>query len=79
MEIIATFDCKCQMELQELSISLDGQKIVLNKEQFNTLQNVIAGKQGEVSKFRSKRDYSPYSIIRFSCEKPFNAHTVDSD
>ena len=78
MEIIATLGCKYHA-LQELSISLDGQKIVLNKEQCKTLFDVLDGKQGEVSKFRSKKDYSPYSIIRFSCEKPFNAYAVDSD
>lgn len=79
MEIIATFDCNVGTECRELSISLDGQKVVLNKEQFETLSNVLGGKLGEIMKFRSREDYSPYEVIRFSCEKPFHASSVDSD
>lgn len=77
LEIVATRALKGSNKVREFSISLGEQRITLDSDQFQVLCDVLDGKQGELLRYHSKGDYSPYESILFSAKSPLHLSSVD--
>jgi hypothetical protein len=74
IEVVAARNNGFDNSFKEITIKVDGQEIILNKENSQNLVDVLTGKQGMIF-HRKEGEYQPHAVTLFSCAEPLILYT----